>query len=137
MVSTAHPQALLQELARGAVTERLMESLVVVEFEVGGDAVARLRHVVVGLEVGEWRRGISPLRSRRTERESRDSFGSHHPTAGSEPLQCANRLGLRRLSERHHAQTACVWPRNLLYLRTAHRTMKASIVRSSARSFEG
>jgi hypothetical protein len=29
----AYPQTLLQELARGAVTERLMQALVVVEFE--------------------------------------------------------------------------------------------------------
>ena len=49
--SGAHPQSLHQELVRGAVTERLVQALVVVEFEVGGDSVARLRHIVVGLEV--------------------------------------------------------------------------------------
>ncbi len=49
--SGTHPQALLQELARRAVSERLVQALVVVEFEVGGDALTRLRHVVVGLEV--------------------------------------------------------------------------------------
>src|SRR5580700_7183181 len=49
--SRAHPQTLHQKLVRGAVTERLVQALMVVEFEVGGDAVARLRHVVVGLEV--------------------------------------------------------------------------------------
>src|SRR5271163_2837546 len=47
----AHPQALLQELARGAVTERLVQALVVVEFEVGGDPLARLRHILVGFEI--------------------------------------------------------------------------------------
>src|SRR5271163_1791265 len=45
------PRASTKELVRGAVTERLVQALVVVEFEVGGDAVARLRHVVVGLEI--------------------------------------------------------------------------------------
>src|SRR2546427_244806 len=43
--------SLLQQLTRGAVTERLVQALVVVEFEVGGDAAARLRHVLVGLEI--------------------------------------------------------------------------------------
>ena len=49
--SGTHPQTLHQELVRGAVTQRLVQALVVVEFEVGGDALARLRHIVLGLEV--------------------------------------------------------------------------------------
>ena len=36
-------------------------------------------------QIGEWRRGIAPLRSRRTGREPLDSSGSHHLTAGSRP----------------------------------------------------
>src|SRR5215471_6787705 len=46
-----HRQPLLQDLARGAVTQRLVQALVVVEFKVGGDAAARLYHAVVSLEV--------------------------------------------------------------------------------------
>jgi len=42
--SGTRPQTLHQELVRGAVTERLVQALVVVEFEVGGDAVALALH---------------------------------------------------------------------------------------------
>jgi len=41
---------------------------------------------------GEWREGIAPSRSPRTVREPLDSYGSHHPTAGS-IAQCEKRLG--------------------------------------------
>jgi hypothetical protein len=49
--SGTHPQTLHEELVRGAVTERLVQAAVVVEFEPDGDAVARMRPIVVGPEV--------------------------------------------------------------------------------------
>ena len=49
----------------------------VVEVDVAADAFSRGAHGLVGVEVGEWRRGIAPLRSPRTGREPLDSSGSY------------------------------------------------------------
>ena len=56
---------------------------------------------------GRVARGIAAPRSPRTGREPLDSSGSHHPTVAPR-VQCANRFGLRRLSELNHFQVAFV-----------------------------
>ena len=83
MVSKAGliPRPSLQELARRAVSERLVQALVVVEFEVGGDAVARLRHVVVGLEVDFFVLEAAP----QPFHEEVSGGGESHPSALAEP----------------------------------------------------
>ena len=49
----------------------------VVEVDVARDRGLRLADRVIGVEVGEWRSGIAPLRSPRTGREPLDSSGSY------------------------------------------------------------
>ena len=49
----------------------------VVEVDVAADPFSGGAYGLVGVQVGEWRRGIAPLRSPRTGREPLDSSGSY------------------------------------------------------------
>ena len=49
----------------------------VVEVDVAVDAFSGGTQALVRVQVGEWRRGIAPLRSPRTGREPLDSSGSY------------------------------------------------------------
>jgi hypothetical protein len=48
---TGNPQRFLEDLARGAVTQGLVQTLVVVKFKVSSDAAPRLGNVLVSLQV--------------------------------------------------------------------------------------
>jgi len=45
--------ASLEDLARGAVIQCLVQSLVVIKIEVGGDPLPGLGHALIGAEIGE------------------------------------------------------------------------------------
>jgi hypothetical protein len=124
---------IVEDRAGRPIGQCLVRSLVVVEREPSSDAQTRLAHRGIRLDEGEWRGGLQP-RAPRTGREPLNSSGSHHPAADL-MAQWANRVGLRRRSERNDSQAAIVCPRNRLYLRDTHRTIKASTVRSSSRSW--
>ena len=70
-----------------------------------------------------WPRGISPLGSHRTERDSLPSLRSSHPLQLNwlSHAQCLNRPGSRSMSPVHHALRR-LNERNLLYFFRAHRT---------------
>ena len=125
-----------ENLARRPIAQRLMRPLVIVEAQPAADAPARLGHRAIRLDEGEWRGASQP----RALSEP-DVNLSIHPAPIIQPLVPGSSgrtwSGLRRLSERNQSHAANVCPRNRLYLRDTHRTMKASIVRSSSRSFEG
>jgi len=51
------------------------------------------------MRLGEWREGIAPSRSLRTVREPLNSYGSHHPTAVTEPSEQKDWVGATRCGE--------------------------------------
>ena len=67
----------------------------VVEVDVAADAFAGGAHGFVGMEVGEWRIGIAPMRSPRTGREPLDSSGSYRSVVLIAALQCGKNVGAR------------------------------------------
>lgn len=71
-------------------------------------------------EIGEWREGASPSRSRRTGREPLDSSGSHHPAVAFRFCQWANSQGWRRAMRANHWAARRLRPFRPLYFRIAH-----------------
>ena len=73
--------------------------------------------------MGKWRRGVSPLRSPRSVRDSLPSYGSYCPADGRKPnSQDASSLGSRRAMRPNQWVALRQWPFSLLYFRIAHRT---------------
>ena len=75
--------------------------------------------------MGKWRRGVSPLRSPRSVRDSLPSYGSYCPADGRKPnSQDAISLGSRRAMRPNQWVALRQWPFSLLYFRIAHRTLE-------------
>src|SRR5665213_1755846 len=105
-----------------------MGSRSVVEIDVARDPRLGLADRVVGVEVGEWHRGIAPLRSPRTGREPLDSSGSYRSIVMIAALQCGKNVGARWRNARSQSHARMKRPRSFLYFRCAQRTRSWSSV---------